>query len=500
MRQRRLLYNSISSVFLQLSTIICGFILPRLIISTYGSSVNGLVNSIAQFLGFISFLELGIGAIVQSALYKPLADKDYLEVSRVLRSAQKFFNKIGAVLVVYVVVLLYVFPTFISSDFSAWYIGSLLVAMSISYFSQYYFGIVDGLLISSDQHGYISSTAQACTVILNTIVCVVLIKCGFGIQAVKFSTAIIYLIRPIIVRCYIRKHYLINRKIAIDSEPLKQKWNGISQHVASIVLDGTDVIVLTLFSTLSNVSIYSVYYMVVNGIKQLFLSLTNGLQPLLGEMWAKEEQDNLIKTFSVVEWAIHTGIIIVFGCTANLICPFVALYTKNVTDTNYIVPLFAFLITLANLCHGLRLPYNLMIRAANHYKQTQSNYLIAAIINIVISIVTVKIWGLVGVAIGTLCAMSYQTVWMANYCDKQLLHRSKKVFLKQLLIDLFVFACSYTASSFLAFNTISVANWIFLSLKTVIIWAGISAVWNLLFYREFFKTILRLFFSRIKRV
>ena len=57
MREKRLFYNTISSLVFQVTTIICGFILPRLILNAFGSEVNGLVNSITQFLGVISFLE-----------------------------------------------------------------------------------------------------------------------------------------------------------------------------------------------------------------------------------------------------------------------------------------------------------------------------------------------------------------------------------------------------------------------------------------------------------
>ena len=40
-----------------------------------------------------------------------------------------------------------------------------------------------------------------------------------------------------------------------EKEPIQQKWNGIAQHVAAVVIGGTDTVVLTLFSTLQNVSI-----------------------------------------------------------------------------------------------------------------------------------------------------------------------------------------------------------------------------------------------------
>lgn len=82
---------------------------------------------------------------------------------------------------------------------------------------------------------------------------------------------------PFLVYLYVRSHYKIDKHIKYTKEPIAQKWNGIAQHVAAVILDGTDTIVLTLFATLSDVSIYSVYYLVVKGVKQLFLSMTNGM-------------------------------------------------------------------------------------------------------------------------------------------------------------------------------------------------------------------------------
>lgn len=100
-RSKLLAYNSITSLFSQGITVICSFVLTRLILSHFGSSVNGLVSSITQFLGFISFLEMGIGAVVKSALYKPLADKNYDEVSRVIISTKKFYRTIAKILILW---------------------------------------------------------------------------------------------------------------------------------------------------------------------------------------------------------------------------------------------------------------------------------------------------------------------------------------------------------------------------------------------------------------
>ena len=488
-RSQHLRWNTISSLIFQTTAIICGFILPRLILRQYGSRVNGLVNSIAQFLRVIAFLELGVGAVVQSALYKPLADKDEVKTSEIIRSAGKFFSMIAVILLAYIAVLMAVYPLIVSGAFGRVYTATLILAIGVSSFAQYYFGVVDCLLLSADQRGYIQYTAQTLTLILNTSACAALIKLGASIHWVKLTTSCIYLMRPVFLRLYVNRHYKLNRRIEYTREPIRQKWNGIAQHVASVVLDQTDVIVLTSFSTLSNVSVYSVYHLVIYGVKNLFLSLTSGFQSLMGEMLAKEERRELYEFFGWTEWLLHTGTVLLFGCASVLVVPFARVYTYGVTDANYIVPLFAVLITLAHAGHCLRLPYNILILAAGHYRQTQSNYIIAAVMNIVISVLTVRAWGLVGVAIGTLCAMFYQTVWMAIYDAKNILNCSMREFIKHSAVDTVVFLTAFLVTYRLPLCAVTYASWFKLAITDFIIWAVIVAAVNCIAYREYMVRI-----------
>ena len=68
MRSKKAIINIISSLVLQLVTVICGFIVPRLFIKSFGSNVNGLVTSITQFLAYITLLESGFGPVFKSIL------------------------------------------------------------------------------------------------------------------------------------------------------------------------------------------------------------------------------------------------------------------------------------------------------------------------------------------------------------------------------------------------------------------------------------------------
>ena len=498
LRRKRFFWNTLTALGYQIISIICGFVLPKLIIVYYGSEINGLVNSITQFLQIISFLEFGVGAVVQSALYKPLADNDYDKISQIIVSAERFFRKIAKILGGYIIILIIIYPHIAKRTYSWAYTSILIVAISISFLAQYYCGIVDQLLLNASQRGYVQYSIQIVTIIFNTLICVCLMKMGQSIHTIKFVTVLIYLLRPLAYRLYIKKYYNINREIKYDKEPIPQKWNGIAQHVSSVILTSTDTVVLTLFSTLKNVSIYSVYYLVISGIQQAFTSLNSGFHALIGELWAKQEISELQKVFGMMEWCIHTVTVFVFGCTSVLFVPFVSIYTAGIEDAEYIQPIFALILTSAYAAKCMSIPYHAMILAAGHYKQTQRQFVITTMLNVVVSILTVDMWGLVGVAIGTFIAMSYQTIWMSRYIVKNLNKWPAYNVLKQLLVDIITAIIGYYISSNIEFVANNYLAWILRALEIVIIWSGVILAINLLVYKEKIKNILGRFLIQIR--
>lgn len=496
MQNNILLYNSISPLIYQVTTIICGFILPRLILSHFGTEINGLVNSISQFLGVISFLELGVGAVVQSSLYKPLADNDNINVSKVIASADKFFRKLGYILAIYIIVMLFYYPYLVKQSFGFMFTATLILAISIRSFAQYFFGIVNRLLLVADQKAYIQYVAQTIAIIINTIACYTLITFDCSVQIVYGMTSLIFFLQPYAIHLYIKKYYALDRKIHYDVEPIKQKWNGVAQHVAAVILSGSDTVVLTIFSTLVNVSIYAIYFLPMAGARLVIMSMISGIEALIGNLWAKQDLRELRKVFAWTEWLIHTGTTLIFTLTAVLIVPFVQVYTHGVSDANYIQPLFGILLVAANSGHCLRLPYNIMILAAGHYKQTQHNYIIAAVMNIVISIIGVKQFGLIGVTLGTLAAMVYQTVWMAWYNSKNFIQWPMRKFLKQMVVNAVSAASIFIVTGYFTLTGVSYLEWIVLAIKVTACGIFVALLVNYIFYKEF---VLKIADKLIKR-
>lgn len=443
---------------------------------------------------------MGVGAVVQSALYKPLAENDGVGISKVAKSSERFFKRIAYILVVYTVALMLIYPL-VADDFDYVYTMLLILVISVSTFAQYYFGMTYKLILSADQLGFIQFTVNSIALILNTAICIVMMRFGASIHFVKLATSLIFLLQPIALSLVARHRYKIDKKIILIEEPIKQKWNGVAQHISAVVFENTDIAVLTIFSTLENVSVYSVYYLVVHGIKQIILALTNGTQAMFGNMLAKKESESINKFFSFFEWIMHTAVTLAFSMTAVLIVPFVSVYTKGINDVNYNVPVFAGLITLAYAIYCIRVPYNTMVLAAGHYKQTQLSSMIEAGLNITISAIAVFLFGLAGVAAGTLAAMLYRTVYLAVYLSKNIVKRNIKHFIKHMVTDVFsvlVFiGITHLFPDFYAMSSISYVGWIVAAIKVGITFCVLAIPINLVVYGSDVKLLLARVQSRI---
>lgn len=491
-RKKRLLSNTVMAVVLQLVTFVSGFVLPRLFLLHYGSAVNGLVSSITNFLGFITLCECGVGAVVQSSLYKPLAQKDDDEINRIVVSSERFFRKIAYILLVYTIVLFAVYPMTVRDEFGFLYSGSLIFIIAISSFAQYYFGITYRLLLNSDQLNFVQMGIQCITVLLTLVISVVMIKAGVGVHLVKLVSSTLFLIQPFFLRWYVFRHYRLDLKIKLTEEPIKQKWNGLAQHIAAVVLRNTPSIVLTLFSTLASVSIYSIYYMVVNAIRQVIVTLCTGFQSTLGNMLAKGETATLNRTFNAIEWGLHTVVTLLFTVTAITIVPFVSVYTRGITDADYCQPLFAVLLVAGLAMHCFQLPYKTMVLAAGHYRETQTSSFIEAGINVALSVALVFPLGVSGVALGTIGAILYRTIYLIWYLSRYVLCRSAKYAIGQFAFDAAAVALVWLATSWLDSSAADYLQWTIYAAKVFGIALAVIVVLNLLVYRRTLKDCVKL--------
>lgn len=497
MRSKKAIINIISSLMLQLVTIICGFIVPKLIIESFGSNVNGLVTAITQFLAYITLLESGFGPVVKSILYKPIANKNKEEIEKILKASEKFFRIISYIFIVYIIILCFALPIIVSNEFDIWFTLSLVIIISISTFAEYYFGMTYKLYLQAEQRTYVTSIIQIGTTILNTIMIVLLIHFRANIQIVKLFSAIIFVFRPILQNIYVKKKYNINLKNVNENYKIKQKWNGLAQHIASVIHNNTDAVVLTIFSNTVEVSVYSIYLLVVTGVKNLVQAFTGGVDASFGDMIAKGEKQALNNSFKVYELFYFTLTTIIFIVTFLLIVPFVSIYTIGITDANYIRPVFAYLLVLAEFMWTIRLPYSSITLAAGHFRETMKGAWVESGLNIVLSVILVFKFGIIGVAIGTLVAMFVRTIEFMYHTSKYILDRSTLYTFKRLLIiAIEIILVVIIANLIPSINVINYITWAIQAIIIALITSIVVITINCLVYKEDVKGLA----GMIKRI
>lgn len=324
MRSKKTFLNLLTNIIREIINILCGFILPHIIISNFGSETYGLTESITNFLGFIVLLEAGFGPVVKVSLYKALAKKNTDQVKRILKTAERFFRRIAIVFLLYIIGLAVLYPIISNTNYNHLFTAVLVMIMAASTFAEYFFGITYRLLLQSDQKIYITNIIQIFTMLLNLILVLVAVKFGADIVIVKIITSLVFILKPILQKIYIKKKYKITLKGIKADYIIEQKWDALIHHIAFMIHSKTDIAILTIMSSLKNVAIYSVYALVLNGIKSIISTIADSFSAAFGDMIAKSEKKALRKSFNSYETLFMTITTIVFSSTLMLITPFVA--------------------------------------------------------------------------------------------------------------------------------------------------------------------------------
>lgn len=439
-RQKRASINAATTLANQVLATVCGILIPWAMIDTFGSEAYGATTSVAQFLSYISLLEGGIGRAARGELYKPLADGDVQSISRVFLAVKRFFRTVGLAFLGYAVVLALCYYDIADVEaFSREYIFWLVLVIAIGKMAEFMGGYSNITLFNADQRQYVPNLVVMGTNVLNVILIVALCRSGWDMLWVKLGSSLVFVLKPVIYTLYRRRNYRIvpTKERAV----LKNRWTAIGQHMAYFIQNNIAVFLLTVFADLKYVAVYSVYHLISYSLRNIVTSLGGGMEAMFGDMIAKGEQEALRGAYRRYKFVLTALTVTLFGAAMVLILPFVRLYTYGVTDANYIQPLFAVILLLGDAVYCLTLPcYNLPIAAAK-LKESRAGAYGEAIINVVVSLALVFWDPLLGVAIGTLAAMIFKSVYLMVFSAKNILHHGWR----KMLRDYFLTVCVLTA-------------------------------------------------------
>ncbi len=378
----------------QIVTIFLGLILSRFILLAYGSATNGLISSINQFIGLIALMEEGMGVVARVVFYKPLAERDQIQISIAYKTVSRFFTRLSFLLFIYLAVLSIVYPLISKSGYSFGFVSILVLILGLSSIFEYCFGITSQMLL------------------------------------------IVYIIRPLLLCYYTKKRYKIDTSVSVDKILLSQKNAAWVRHIATYVHTGTDIMLLTLFSNMAWVSVYSVYQYVIHSLSVLASAILNNLEAVFGEAFAKEDKEQLkwlVQKYDLIS-KIFVGTC--FTTCMIVIDSFIGIYTKDIVDIQYFQPVFSGILCIAEMFYCMGLIYQNIYIAAGHIRQTQWMAVLEAVINVFVSLILVRKYHIVGVAGGTLAAMIFKNVIEVYYVKKYILDISLRVLLKNYAVNL----------------------------------------------------------------
>ncbi len=491
-RTKKFIFNSIAATIFQLITVIAGFIVPRIILTFYGSEINGLVSSITQFIAYFNLVEAGIAGASIYALYKPLADGDISKINAVLSATKRFYVLAGYIFSLLIIGLSIIYPVFIkSSKISTFGTGILVLILGAAGALEFFTMAKYRALLTADQKQYVISFASIISIILNTVIISLMAYIGSSIVVLRLVALLSVFIRSVLLSIYVKRKYSnIDYKSIPDKKALHKRWDAFYLQILGVVQTGSPILIATIFTSLKMVSVFSIFNMVIAGISGLVGIFVSGLSASFGDVIVRGEKRILQKAYQEFEFAYYALISWIFSCTAVLIMPFINLYTKGITDINYNVPLIGILITVNGLLSHLKTPQGMLIISAGFYRETRIQVTIQAMLTIVCGVFLVQKWGVAGILVGSIISNVYRVIDLLIYVPRKITKLKIKCSLTRIFRVLFTFSVIFLP--FYLTNIIvceSVLDWIGWAILVAIFAALVVVFTNLLFDIKEIKNI-----------
>lgn len=424
MREKKAIKNVITNIILQVILTVSGLIIPRLLMVSFGSEVNGMASSISQFVAYAALIEMGIGNASVVALYKPLATRDYRTISSIVASAKKMYVISGWIYIAIILGIAGCYPLLFKEQFEFSFVFKLVICIGLVNAIDYFFIGKYKVLLIADQKYYIINLFRIVATLLLTLISIFFVYIDRDVIWIKGIAIFTRLGEGVGIYLYIRNKYpLINfRKNVLTKIP--QRWNALVHQLCATIVYNTDIVVLTLClpkNSLYEISVYSVYLMVLSVVSNLLGTLTTGINASFGDMFVKEEKERIRKTFDAYEFLFFIILFVLYSCFLVLIIPFVSCYTIGMNDVNYVRLSIGILFGLNGLTAQLKEASGVIINAAGKYKETQRYAIEEAVINIICSLLLVKTMGIAGVLIGTLISHVWMDIRYMRYMCKNLI-------------------------------------------------------------------------------
>ncbi len=422
MKTKYFIRNISTSVLGKLFTMVLALVVPKLIIETYGSEVNGVVASLMSFVIYLNLLEAGIGAASIQALYALVPHNKYDEINNVLSATEKFYRRNGYIYLISIMLLAFAYPLAVNSTLPYTQIFIMVVLLLAPNLMIYFIQGKYSVVLTAHNKIYIETIFISVTGILVNAARIILILNRFSIVMVLFVTGLFNVFSALSLVYYVKRNYdFIDFSVKPNFKAISKKNDLIAYRVLAIAMQNVDIILLTFFLNLKIVSVYALYNMVITQVRFIPNTLSHSISTSMGQLYY-QDSEGFKKVYDCYETYYLAINFTLFVSVYIVIIPFIRIYTAHITDINYVDPLLAFLIILIPIYEGLRMPgTNLFFWTAN-YDRLKKYAIIEAFANVILSVILLHYYGVYGVLLASTIALTYFNIISSRFVYKELLH------------------------------------------------------------------------------
>lgn len=492
-----------SSAIVQIVIVVSGLILPPLMIKEYGSEVNGIVNTIKQLVTYFSVVSLGLGITSQVALYAPLNENNWPRINAILAATQYFFRKTGLFFLGLILITSVLMPLLSNTETENYIIFLMIIIYGIGAISEFIVISKYKTLLVADQKQNVISNIQSQGIIINTAVSLILILLHFSIVIVLLVATLSYLLRLLLTINYVKKRYVhLNFNVEPDFKALDGKWQAFSYQISNMINNYTPIIIVAFFCGFNDASVFSIYNMIFFSVTMITGVFSAGFSASFGNLIVNKDELLLLKSFSTYEFVYRNVMFMVYTVALIMIVPFMSIYIKNDDGINYVLPMVSVAFVMQGLSKGIRIPFVTLVEAAGLFEKNKTFNIIEAILNVLLSVIFVNLYGMIGVLIGGLISGVIRSFLYIVFTQKSILCTKDRKYYLKLLLNIFLVIGLYFAFGNLMVK--SVLDFILLGLKislfVVFLFLFLNAILDYLVFTDFIKRVKFMLIKNDKNV
>ncbi len=431
MRTKSTIKNGVWASASYIIIFVLGLLARKAFLSNFDDSILGYSGVISNIFSLISLAELGVGTVISYGLYKEVEKKDENQIAKLMMIYKWLYRVIGAMVLVAGIVCFFFLPMIIVEPDTNWTYVYVVYAIELANAVMIYFLSFRRLLFVACQKEYLCIRVETSTQIAAYIVRIVTAYFTDLYIVYLSSIMVANVIANIIISTMCNRLYPYARHTRITLADMREQnvLHDIKayaiQKLSIVIYGGIDNIIAMRILGVSSVVMLTNYATVEGGASGFFNKLLSGFQPGIGSLIYDEKQNNREKVFNSLNLLSFVIAAFVGVCYIVLLQPFISLWVGE----KYLLP-FSYVIWFSiNQYIGWNHRMLSYFRSAiGKFEEDQKYMISSAAINVVLSILFVRVWGVSGLLAATVIAHMLQwigrcKVVFSNIIGRQLMKK-----------------------------------------------------------------------------